>query len=1426
MVSVIDKGSSQVMSGNIKHIEIPWKRFWIPLDTPIHVGDDGRGFLTDPEGEYLHSLNALAHPLASSADYPCLVLCGDPGLGKSTELSSLASTYQKTLGPSDNLIKLDFRDIPNENVFARKTFQSPQWQKWTAGPGQMTLIIDSIDEGLIKIPSFLRYLRAELDLYPIGRLRLVLACRAAEWPRAEGKYLLDLWGARLGQNEEVNPTQDIKLFGTLELCPLRHQDVRLAATSYGLDPDLFLEAIYQKSLAGLACRPVTLLLLLREFKAKAKIPDTYRNLYESATRRLLGEVNPERAEALKISRARGDRPTQTLLYAAAQRIGAGLILCGRSAISTSTHGTTQENDLHISDLEDRPTGLISEKVLLETLYSPLFTSYGPHRHGFCHQTFAESLAAEFLSEMPLSQIRNILCGGDANQEYVIPQLGETAAWLAAKRDDFLTHILAIEPVILLRSDMSKVTDERKEQLVDALLTGAHGEEIFDENEYHRFYHALRHPRLASQLRPVIEDRTANRVARRMAIDIGEACRVQELAPIYLERVNDSSDLQHIREQCASALEEAIPAGKLALLIPFALGKVSPDTEDSIRGCAIRRLVPDLWSLSESLRALKRPQNTHHYGSYYSLLNFHLPKYVRADELPRLLRFLLCWRECFDRLCWFHLLANEIFNQALLHLHHPEIRNLASLVWILKNRRHHPLPDSDGGKVVKSLIDSDQIRRDFLKAIIENPLSTDEDLYYVRGVRLNLVLSRDCRWAFEQLASAKSEKRKWAAIVSLFLYSPEWTQNWDYFLEVLDASPELKAILPWFRAWSLEEELAVKAKARWTEQQKLAQKYKRQKPLKSVRELLTEAFSAGEDPLKQWPTLAHYLELEETKEGYHRRHDPDPTKCPGWKLLSQPEQGELNKIARLFLISLRARQKIPGAYRGAIYQAVWLLRATVPQDMDLQEAIKEKCILHLLSYFSYGSNHYQEIAALAYRLQRPTSLKFIRKTIKKEVSQENRFHCLSSFRQAWDSALTQVLTQTIRDCPTKENYVQSGLAFLAQVDPKAALGLATELLRSPALPQESRSAVIAASLYGMPEHAWGVIWPIIETEDDVAKRALLRVVAELDHHGNHILPRLSEAQMGKLYLRLRRLFPFDDPPQTSDSTVTPDRAIVWFRNDVINALTNRANDTACQELIRLAAELPSESVWLKWRCNQARTAKRRQVWTPPDPRELIHLEHDRNRRFVKDTNDLQNLILESLERLQVLLTGRDLPRAEDLWRWDGADPARANINPKEENFFSSYLAARLREDLSKHGTFVGRELQLRPGQRTDIHVSAIANDITPKELNSLHVVIEIKGCWNPEIKTALKHQLVETYLRPNGLTHGIYLVGWFVCDAWVEKNAIKNAMTAQSFEEAQIEAHGYSREFDGKVNQEVVRTMILDCRYPKSRNPKLRRSEVH
>lgn len=107
-------------------------------------------------------------------------------------------------------------------------------------------------------------------------------------------------------------------------------------------------------------------------------------------------------------------------------------------------------------------------------------------------------------------------------------------------------------------------------------------------------------------------------------------------------------------------------------------------------------------------------------------------------------------------------------------------------------------------------------------------------------------------------------------------------------------------------------------------------------------------------------------------------------------------------------------------------------------------------------------------------------------------------------------------------------------------------------------------------------------------------------------------------------------------------------------------------------------------------------------------------------------------------------------------------------PKDEESLSDYIKAHLEDDLVERGLVVNREVVVissrtalkDEGERLDLLVQFNSKGISSGAAQMLQVVIEVKGQWNSEVKTAMEAQLCGRYLAKPTLDYGIYLVGWF------------------------------------------------------------------
>jgi hypothetical protein len=1389
---------------------LEWHRFWVPLGGPIHCGEDA-GFLINPEDRYGKAANPnVARLTTLLPDAGLLVLCGEPGMGKSTELQVIRSKIE---GESGRTIWLTFREISDFADFRRKTVESAAWQQWKCGSDRMTLVVDGVDEGLLRVPNFVNDLTALLRQENLDGLRLILACRTAEWPTEMGRLLIQLW-----------PTRDPK--PVYELCPLRRIDAEMAAKAAGCDADKFLEAVWQSRVTPLAARPVTLFFLLNEFRPDTGLPATHRELYERGTANLVREIDPVRLEVLRAIRRTETRVSDSERLGAAQRLAAMLLLSGRSAIQMTgeAFGSEHPHDLRIEDAVNSDGNRVTDAALEEAVESALFTSLGERRFGFVHQTFAECLAAQHLQHLPLQQLRQLLCKADARGEHVIPQLSELAAWVAGSHAAFREHLLRIQPEVLLRSDVTRMQGALKARLVDAVLAGAMEERIFDDQDFRRFLAGLDHPALAAQLQPIISNSAAHPIARRIAISIAGACRCGEIAQPLLTVVKDSSETNHVRDWAAGALEDIVPAEQLHLFEPLAKGEVLPDPDDTIKGSALRRLVPTHWSVREALPYLTPRKNPHFLGTYEMFLRYDLPRAIADDDLPEILRWLADKKNCIDSLNSFHRLASAAFAKALKLLHVPAITAaVADLfqVWITNHELHHLPKESE----IRSVLAEDEsLRHQFARLYLNHPATAPDHATRIFWSIPILYGSQSLSWLLDEVVTAPAAKRcSWARVIAVLAHNPDVTVNcWDKFLLRIKEIPELAKQFDWLRSWNLDEPLARKHKAEWLRHKRSVARMAKYTSIVPDPKIQIEAsfkqFAQGNQ--HAWIPLWYQLILGENGAEEHiLRVDVDA--CPNWQHLSEEQRALIPAMARGYLLSTARHQDHSNKLTvGALAasSAIWMVRDLIPVDEELRDAVIESWLGVTVGY-SEMSPQRLELFQLAYDLAPDAARAELMVEAEKDAQQHRHPFAFRVAATCWNKDFSVSAINLIKSS-TNPRLVVNGLTELAALDLDLVVEYVTQLMQS----VQSRSSsypihLLGALIVGLsfaPDRVWSEATRILSNDDDLARAVLARFSYGLDLDRQGVMSTLPEHKLADLYLMLRHHYPpSSDPPHGKGGFVSGEDCARRIRGQIPAMLAARATEAACQELQRLAAAIPEEATWLRWSYRDAVTNMRRNHWRPPAPEAVRAMLERTSARLITSGDELLELIIESLDRLQRRLSRQALPRAEDLWRWDGSGNRRSNFKPKDEEAISDYVACWLAEDLGPtSGVVVNREVQPRRGARTDIIVDAISRG-TQGEFDKITVVVEVKGCWHDAVQSALQTQLVDGYLKVHGWRCGIYLVGWFVCPQWRDA---ESKLISREPDGAAEELKQMAASFDEIKSQFRVATYLLDCRLPPARIP--------
>ncbi|MEM8671188.1 MAG: hypothetical protein AAGG48_26940 [Planctomycetota bacterium] len=732
-----------------------WKRYWCRLGSTVNLGFGG--YLSDPEGEHGNILNPEVNTLASYQEKSFLALLGEPGIGKSHEFQ-LAFRNAKAGAESRGhlVVDYDLRECHSAQDLIAQVFDNADVDAWRQGDHEYHVYLDSLDEGLLEVRTLNAVMAGQLKRLGecASRLRLRIACRTTDWGSQIQAVAEEIWGS---DSVEV-----------LELAPLRLADVQLAATDEGVDPAKFTTEVSRLQVEAFAMNPVTLKLLLDEFRASGAMPSSKKELYHRGCRHLASETSPSRQEAGQCGRL---EPDQRVLLAA--RIAFHLLFCGKSSVYTGVENDKLDSALTLADLaggkeEFRGNDLIvSEDMIRETVSTGLFSARGSDLFGFAHQTYAEFLAALYLTQSSLSrEQRKSLLFHPGDPRKVVPQLGEVAAWHSLESAEIQSSILQGDPQVLLRGDFALADDSVKASLVERLLEGYRSEELDDSDWLYRgFYQKLDHSGLHRQLEPVLLDRSLNRTTRRFACDVAEQCRLQSLQQTLLRVTLDESDLHETRHHAAHAFVATNPpATELRRLLPLASGTAGEDPDGDLRGTALAAL----WSASlidaKSMftEFITEPKRDNYGGDYSHFLHTKLSEGLAQEDIPIALQWAQQHVHYCDKIHVYHYVIDAIIEVALEHLDlHPVRVALAGFIHAgLRPERRVPLQPSHFDEV-----DADW-RREIGTLVVNQIADVQENWYDVHQTCALLFRQVDIPWLISRISalSEESQKSDWAQVL--------------------------------------------------------------------------------------------------------------------------------------------------------------------------------------------------------------------------------------------------------------------------------------------------------------------------------------------------------------------------------------------------------------------------------------------------------------------------------------------------------------------------------------------------------------------------------------------------------------------------------------------------------------------------------------
>jgi hypothetical protein len=1387
--------------------QYPWKRFWCSRGGSFTL--DHQGYLLDPEAI---SYFTGVVPFEDIANHPCLVLLGEPGIGKSKALEAERTKIEKAVEEKgESLLWVDLKRFGDESRLLSKSFESKKFIEWAKGEHILHIFLDSLDECRLRVPHVAAMLMEQLREAgaQIDRLRLRIACRTAEWPVQLEEGLPELWG-----QERV---------GTFELAPLRRTDIHLAAGIEGLNPEAFLGEVEGKDAQPLAIKPVTLHFLIDVYRRDGSFPSRQSDLYLEGCRALAEESSASRRDAMQTGRL---SPRQRLAVAA--RIAAVSMFCKKVAIYVGTATSKASVDeVGIDELTggaeavNADTFSIGDAEIREVLDTGLFSSRGPHSLGFAHQTYAEFLAAYYLMAHGLDtkQALVILRHQEDSGGAVVPQLTETAAWLGSLNQEVFREILRSDPKILLRSDVAQATAEDREWLVASLLGLFVAQELSGAWDFRDGYRKLMHSGLARQLTPFILLGPDAWLARLVAIDIAGSCNLVEMQDLLLGIALDSQEHLPTRAVAVAALARIGDESRLKQLMPLAIG-VAEDSSDMLKGEAMEALWPRLISAKDLFAALAPVRDRSRVGSYLMFLKNSLLPGLKKEDLLQALYWVREQSLPMDSLSPFKPLADEIIVKSLEN--EPGFNNIygpLSEVLLAQSKSMDHIQEPRLIGKAESLL-QDSARRQLMEGVISQEGDFNDKRDCLLYTQPRLARPEDLDWVLSKVREATSEKavRNWAELAYAIFYLGK-PGHASSILTASVASPVLATVFREFLgSVALDSEDASTRRQRYQAASGLQEKKPKRKLLRrspKVRiEGCLEDFEGGN--LDAWWLLVQEMTLEDTSTHYMNESEPRLVRLPGWRDADEATRVRILQAARVFVL---LREATPQRWFGkavffrpdwAGYKALCLLATEDSAFLaGLTSEIWRRWVPMVLGYplGPVGTDSgddavlHEEMVARAYHQSPEAFLGFLSKVIDRESRKYDHLFILRRLRRCFDETLIAALCKRARQLRLGPGALRNILEKLIDLRSSEAEKFARSLARPPipgAPKRRARSLAAALALLGhAPDAGWQTL-KLALAADSQWGRDLFEQVGNSYHGFQSVAQRLREDEVADLYLWLTREYPQQDDPEWS-GYIGPRHRIASFRDGLLNALRERGSSAACRELERLVRSIP-ELKFLKSYLLTARQNMLRKTWVPLSPPIFLQFSRHRGARLIRSADDLLEIILESLEKLQEKLQGKSFMAR---FLWDG-------LRPKVEEDLSDWIKVHLDEELRAAGIVALREVQIERGEKTDLHVTAQVPGFEPNTWEPVSVIIEVKGSWHPKVRTAMKGQLVETYLKNNGdCRHGLYLVGWYRCDGWDSVDSRARAHKTWTWEAAKQElpAQAESLSQEGRT----VRAFLLDAR---------------
>ena len=989
------------------------------------------------------------------------------------------------------------------------------------------------------------------------------------------------------------------------------------------------------------------------------------------------------------------------------------------------------------------------------------------------------------------------------------------------------HVSQLErdPDLLLQTDL-ELSDERRKRLVDKVLTLIAAERLSPATfDAQLNYRQLSYPEMSEQLRPYIIDTSQKNNVRWAAMEMARVAGAGPLKRELLAVTLDAEQDNHLRVVATSVLSEVADERIQNALRPLALKALPNDADDELRGLALEIAWPEAVSLEEFLETFSLPNDPGRWGMYRTFIGSHdFWQAIQPPDMPRMLNFL---RES-DHWHWisdanrFYGGLDHFLVRALAHLADGTILDsLSRLIWREIDEHNTDLIGGEELEFRKRLQSDTTARRLLLTHIVEAVIPDGKDTTWLYDGNYTpfLISVTDFDWLLDQIFSASSDQNKgrWLELLWRVFDANDFDKK-SRLLKLGEKEPVLKEIV--HRA-----EKPLEMQEKWQkerEERERARIAENPDPQKVIKQRLARV---AEDP-HWWWVLVRDLTLKPGDTHYSADLERDIHKFPGWQGATQHVKTQIIETAKVFSrlddvggeAWIGNKEMNYGTIAG--YKALRLLLVQDPNYVEsMSPNIWQKWAPIILTYPNIGTFTNEDYAPdkrlleLAYQKAPDVCLEIISQDVDHDLKKHNGAFILSRLDAIWDDRISALLLAKVKKKWRKGRAVEGLLRELVERDYDPACELAKKWLRiqqdaSAQLKARAASAAIAL-LNSSQDASWSLVYPFLKKHSELSQDVAYGVGDGRYTKRGAVQSRLTAEEAAELYLWLDGTFPPEEDNVYLSGVVhqvTARDEVARWRNNVLTELQERGTREAIVALEKILQARPHYD-WLYWTIRKARENARRETWIPLTPEQVLKLGTRPDAKLIRGPEQLLDLIVESLGRLDTALQG-ETPVSTFLWN----KLSKTRYRPKDEESLSDLIHWHLKTDLRRKGLGITREPVIRKGEgeARGERLDVLVNLATPAHTilsEQVGVIIEVKGCWNKGLSRALKGQLVQRYLADNPGRCGLYVVGWFMCPQWDDKDARKHETPKYSLAEAQIFFDEQATQASVKGN--IARAVVLN-----------------